>query len=107
MTPEQKVQMLEDQKLEIIADLHRQQAECQAQAIEFANTPIRAEVVASCVDAYRVMANASRTTLENIDKRIVEIRREQAMSNPFNRFDAKPETPNLVPFNGKLDAAEK
>lgn len=88
MSAEQKIRMLEGQRLEILADLHRQQAECQAQAIEFANMPMRDSVVSSCLEGFRVMVEASQITLGNIDRQIVELR---------------PAGPALIPFSGKLD----
>lgn len=87
MTAEQKIEMLESQRLEIIADLHRHRAECEAQAIEFANVPMRDSVVSSCLDGLRAMVEASQATLGNLDRRITEL---------------QPAWPALVPFSGKL-----
>jgi len=73
MTEEQKIKMLEGQKLEILADLHRHQAECQAQAIEFSNVKGGESIVRSCFDTYRIMVEAARVSLDNIDKRLAEL----------------------------------
>jgi len=89
VTAERKIEMLESQQLEILADLHRQKAECEAQAIEFAGVPGRAEVIDSCLRSYRAMVDASQTTLGNLDKAIAEIRRVQLKNNPFNQFDKR------------------
>lgn len=77
MTAEQKIAALENQRLEIIADLYRQQAGCQAQAIEFANMSNRESVVESCVDTHRLMVEASQRSIDNIDRRIAEINLER------------------------------
>lgn len=90
MTAEQKIRMLEEQRLEILADLHRQQAECQAQAIQFADSPMREKVVSGCLDGYRFMVDVSQKSLDNLDRRIAEI-----------SVEAK--QPGLIPFNGKMD----
>ena len=93
MTPEEKLKMLENQRAlltrEFMADLLRQKAECQAQAIEFSGDPLQKEVTSSCMDTVRFMAETSRGTIERIDKQIAEIRREQQKENPFNQFDGK------------------
>lgn len=88
MTAEQKIEMLENQRLEIIADLHRHRAECEAQAIEFANVPMRDSVVSSCMEGFRAMVEAAQITMGNLDRRITEL---------------QPAWPALVPFSGKLD----
>lgn len=108
MSAAEKIAMLETQRQEIVADLYRQQAECQAQAIEFANTPVRAKVVTSCLDAYRVMAEASIKIISNFDRRIDQIRREQLENAPLNQIDGKPKLMTdkevgLSPIEGKLD----
>jgi hypothetical protein len=92
MTAEQKITMLENQKLEILADLHRQQAECQAQAIEFANVKGGEKVVSSCMESYRKMRDAAQTSIDLLERRIVEINPSQP-----------PRKPALIPFEGKLD----
>lgn len=74
MTDGAKLELLEGQRQEIIADLTRQQAECQAQAIEFANAPNRNVVVESCTESVRTMAELSRHSISDIDQRIAEIR---------------------------------
>lgn len=73
MTAEQKITALENQRLEIVADLYRQQAGCQAQAIEFANMSNRESVVESCVDTHRLMVEASQRSIDNIDRRIAQL----------------------------------
>lgn len=104
MTPKQKIAMLEGQRLEIIADLHRQQAECQAQAIEFANSPMRDSVVSSCVETYRVMHAASMRIMADFDKRIAEIEQQNKPKDLDLTYDPNWKPPSgLVPFNGKLD----
>lgn len=114
MTPDEKIRMLEAGKRQVYADLHRQQAECHAQAIESASTPMGDKVVSSCLEAYRISVEASLKILASFDKRIAEIEREQRKNSPFNQFDTpkpgmyddilngKP-TSGLVPFGGKLD----
>lgn len=89
MTPEEKIAMLDSQRREILANLHRQQAECQAQAIEFSGTPSGEKIIEGCRDTFRFMVDTSRTTLENFDARIAEIREQQMKDNPFNQFDEK------------------
>ncbi len=116
LTAAQKIEILENTRLEEIADMHRQQAECQAMAIEFSRTPDGEKIVKSCWDVLRVTNEATQRVLASIDKRISELNREQMKSNPLNKFDAKPgpyddilkgetvsASPRLVPFNGKLD----
>lgn len=90
MTAEQKIRMLEGMRMEIMADLHRQQAECRAQAIEFADSPMRDRVVSSCFESYRFMVDVSQKSLDNLDRRIAEI-------------GAEAKRPGLIPFSGKLD----
>lgn len=99
-TPGERIASLEAERAAIHADLVRQQAECQAQAIEFASLPNGQQVVLSCLEAYRALAESSNLVVEALDKRIAEIQREQLKNNPFNRFD---ERPKLIPFDGKLD----
>lgn len=89
MTAEQKIEMLESQRLEILSDLHRQKAECEAQAIEFSTSPERVKVVSACLDSHRKAVEIAQRSLADIDKRISEIRREK---------------PSLAQFSGKLDA---
>ena len=89
MTPEEKLKMLENQRREIAADLYRQKAECQAQAIEFSGAPEKERVFAGCLGAYRAMVEASQKTLGDLDRRAAEIRLQQQKENPFNQFDGK------------------
>lgn len=92
VTAEQTITILENQKLEILADLHRQQAECQAQSIEFANAKGGEKVVNGCLDSYRKMRDVAQTSIDLLDRRIAEI-------DPANA----PRKPTLIPFDGKLD----
>ena len=75
VTDEQRVNSLEAERSQIIADLHRQEAECQAQQIEFSNTPNGDKIAEKCFDAYRKMLDISRNSIERIDRRIAEIGR--------------------------------
>lgn len=98
MTPAQKIKMLESQKMSIFADLHRQQAECNAQAIESANDQHREKVVSACWEVYRLSSESSQLVLSSLDKRIAEV--------TGSELPAKTKTedqPKLIPFNGKLD----
>ena len=72
VSKEEKLAQLADQRAQVFADLHRQQAECQAQAIEFAGDR---NIVESCVAALQVMAEASANVVASIDKRSAEIGR--------------------------------
>lgn len=72
MTAEEKKQNLEAERAQIFADLHRQRAECQAQAIEFNG---ERRIVESCIATYEAMADAADKTIAVIDKRIAEIER--------------------------------
>ena len=90
MSAEQKIRMLESQRREIVADLHRQKSECEAQAIEFGDSPIRDKVIGGCFDSLRFMVDVSQKSLDNIDRRIAEI-------------GATERRPGMIPFNGKLD----
>lgn len=94
VTPEEKIERLENQRSvltrEFLADLHRQKAECEAQAIEFSGDPLQARTVEGCLETLRFMAKTSRGAIERIDKQIAEIRNEQLKDNQFNRFEAKP-----------------
>lgn len=74
MSADEKIAMLETQRQEIVADLYRQQAECQAQAIEFANQPNGHAVVSTCMEAFRVMTIASQSTLDDLATRIETLR---------------------------------
>jgi ribosome maturation protein Sdo1 len=89
MTAEQRLQMLESQQREIIANLHRQKAECQAKAIEFSGTEGVEKIVGSCLETLRFMVETSRVTLENFDKHIAQAHNQQMKDNPFNQFDGK------------------
>ena len=86
MTDEQKIKMLEETRLGILADLQRQQAECAAQAIEFSSSPMRDRVVSSCTDGFRMILDASRVTLADIDRRIAEL---QPSRPPITQHDGK------------------
>lgn len=86
MTAEQKREALLSERTQVYADLHRQKAECQAQAIEFSGDRRIAE---NCMATFEAMVDASRKTIALIDKRIEEI-----------------ESTKLIPFNGKLDGAK-
>lgn len=87
VTDEQRANMLESERAQIIADLHRHRAECQAQAIEFANVAGGEKIVASCLDGHRAMVDASRTSIANIDAALLKLGRPAG--NPFDQFDAK------------------
>ena len=73
LTTDQKIAQLNDQRAQVIADLHRQKAECQAQAIEFAGDR---NVVEACVQSVATMADVSASVIESIDKRIADLRRQ-------------------------------
>lgn len=98
MTEEQRFEMLESQRREIIANLHRQKAECEALAIEFSGTDGAERIVGGCQETLRLMVDMSQVTLANFDKNIAHTRNKQLKDNPFNQFDA---TPSLLPVNGK------
>lgn len=129
MTPEEKIRRLESQRLEVMADLHRDMAECQAQSIEFANSDQHAKVVNACFEAHRAMVDISQQNMAIIDKRIAQIAKASGKKNPFDQFDgpkkltaeeyldrkpgpyddilngSAPDIPSrLAPFNGKIDA---
>lgn len=80
MSAAEKIAMLDNQKQEIMADLYRQQAECNAHAIEFAGQPNRQEVISTCMEAARTMAIASQTAIASINERIEALQREKASS---------------------------
>lgn len=72
MSAEQKITMLESERLQVYADLHRQKAECQAQAIEFGSEH---NIVESCLTTLQVMADSSSKIVASIDRRLEEIER--------------------------------
>ena len=78
MSTAEKIAMLENQQREITADLYRQQAECNAHAIEFAADPNRQAVVTACAEALRTMMIAAQPVLANLNDRINALRVESA-----------------------------
>lgn len=74
-TPAEKLSKLRAMKAGMAADLIRQRGDCQAQAVEMAGMPMQSETVKSCVEAFRVMADAIARSNADIDRRIEEIQR--------------------------------
>jgi len=72
-TTEQRIASLEAERAAIHADLLRQQAECQAQAIEFQGNP---RVALACADALRTTAETAALVIGTIDGRIDALRRD-------------------------------
>ena len=73
-TAEERIAALEAERAALHADLLRQRAECQAQAVEFAADPMRGKVVGACLDAYRVTVEAAMRSADDTDRRIAAIR---------------------------------
>jgi len=67
-----KIAMMEANRAAIIADLFRQQAECQAQAIEFSGDR---HVLEACIETYRLSAESAAIVITAIDERITAVRR--------------------------------
>lgn len=65
----EKIEKLDVMRREAAANLHRQQAECQAVAIEFKGDRM---LVDNCMDTFRKMADITRDTVSMIDKRMGE-----------------------------------
>lgn len=74
-TPEEtaikKLDMLEASRREAIADLHRNQAECQALMIEAPDIP---EMHRVCWETHAAVRKMTAGLLSDIDKRIAEIK---------------------------------
>lgn len=62
--------MMEANRAAILADLFRQQAECQAVAIEFSDR----RIIEACVETYRSSAESAAIVIAEIDRRIAEVR---------------------------------
>jgi uncharacterized small protein (DUF1192 family) len=69
---EERIAALEADRAALHADLLRQRAECQAQAIEFRGDE---KIVGACLDAYRVMSEAVMQSVDDIDRRIAALRK--------------------------------
>lgn len=76
MSAAEKIAMLESQRQEITADLYRQQAECNAHAIELAGDPNRQAVVTTCLEAFRTMTIAAQPVIANLNDRIDALRKD-------------------------------
>lgn len=87
LSAEQQANMLESERTQIIAELHRHRAECEALAIEFANISGSEKVIASCLDGHRAMVEASRVSIAKIDAALLKLGRPAR--NPFDQFDQR------------------
>lgn len=66
-----KIAGMEANRAAILADLFRQQAECQAQAIEFSGDR---HILEACIETYRLSAENAAIVITAIDRRIAEVR---------------------------------